>query len=75
MNSNINDLICEVLVGKHKEIHHSLFNKTQMKMGKAVEREHTNDPKQASEIAKDHLAEIPDYYTRLKKMEKSAGQK
>jgi hypothetical protein len=30
------------------------------------------DPEIAKEIAMDHLAEFPDYYTRLDKMEKEA---
>ena len=41
----------------------------ELKMGIEVEREHTSDPKIAERIAKDHLAEIPDYYTRLAVME------
>ncbi len=35
--------------------------------------EHTDDRDLAMRIALDHLAEIPDYYTRLKKMERKAG--
>lgn len=37
--------------------------------GIEVEMEHTKDPKIALEIAMDHLEELPDYYTRLKRME------
>ena len=48
------------------------FDPEQLKMGVEVEMEHTDDPKLAEEIARDHLAEIPDYYTRLKKMEDKA---
>src|ERR1019366_2674045 len=44
----------------------------QISMGKKVEMEHTNNPSIAKEIAMDHLMEIPDYYTRLAKMEKKA---
>jgi len=55
----------------------------QLKMGVKIEKEHsktiTGDKatkaKKIKNIAKDHLAEIPDYYTRLKKMEKKAGIK
>jgi len=43
-------------------------------MGIKVEMEHTKDPKLAKQIALDHLAELPDYYRRLAKMEK-AGEK
>lgn len=41
----------------------------QLKMGIEVEYEHTTDATVAKKIALDHLAEIPDYYTRLAKME------
>ena len=44
----------------------------QVEMGKEVEKEHTNDPDIAERIAMDHLYKIPDYYTRLKKMEEEA---
>ena len=42
----------------------------QLKMGIQVEQEHTSDSKIARKIALDHLWEKPDYYTRLKKIEK-----
>ena len=41
----------------------------ELEMGIDVEYEHTTDPNIAKRIALDHLAEIPDYYTRLAKME------
>lgn len=44
----------------------------QLAMGIDVEKEHTNNPELAKKIALDHLAEIPDYYTRLKQMEDEA---
>jgi len=44
----------------------------QLKRGIEVEAEHTDDPKLAEKIARDHLAEIPDYYTRLDRMESAA---
>lgn len=55
----------------------------QLKMGVEIEKEHSKSitgnkstkSKKIKKIAKDHLAEIPDYYTRLKKMEKKAGVK
>ena len=50
----------------------SRYSKKQLEMGIRIEKEHTNNPAKAKEISKDHLEEIPDYYTRLKKMEKSA---
>jgi hypothetical protein len=42
----------------------------ELKMGIEVEMEHTTDPLISKRISLDHLAEIPDYYTRLAKMEK-----
>lgn len=48
---------------------------TELKMGIKVEKEHTTDDATAERIALDHLAEIPDYYTRLKKMEDEAKVK
>ena len=44
----------------------------ELAMGIKVEMEHTTDPEVAKKIALDHLSEIPDYYTRLAKMEKEA---
>jgi hypothetical protein len=44
----------------------------ELKMGIEVEYEHTDSREISKKIALDHLAEIPDYYTRLKKMEEEA---
>lgn len=41
----------------------------QLKLGLKIEKEHTDDAKKAREIAMDHLAEDPKYYTKIKKME------
>jgi len=41
----------------------------QLTMGIKVEMEHTDKPEEAKKIALDHLAEDPQYYTKLKKME------
>lgn len=49
------------------------FDPKQLAMGVKVEQEHTQNKALAKEIAKDHLAEIPDYYTKLIKMEKEAA--
>lgn len=49
------------------------FDQHELSMGIEVELEHVNSREKAKEIAMDHLEEIPDYYTRLKKMEKKAG--
>lgn len=43
--------------------------KKQFDKGIKVESEHTNDPAKAEEIAKDHLFEDAEYYTKLAKME------
>ena len=55
---------------KGKEIKH---DPKQLEMGIKVEMEHTSCPTISRKIALDHLVEIPDYYTRLDKMEKEAG--
>jgi hypothetical protein len=48
------------------------FIEKQLKMGEKIEHEHTKNHTLAREIALQHISEIPDYYTRLKKMETSA---
>jgi len=47
----------------------------EVKMGIEVEYEHTDNKYMAYRIAIDHLAEMPDYYTELAKMEKKGGVK
>lgn len=64
-------------VGKSKD--------KELEIGKKVEMEHAGTIKQfapdadietvATSIAKDHLKELPDYYSRLVKMEKEAKLK
>ena len=61
------------VVGKHRDIPDSDFDPDELAAGIHIEMEHTDDPAVAKEIAKDHLAEIPDYYTRLIKMEAAAA--
>ena len=41
----------------------------ELKKGIEVEKEHTTLPAMARRIALDHLSKLPDYYTRLAKME------
>jgi hypothetical protein len=48
------------------------FIQKQLDMGEPIEHEHTKDHKLAMDIALQHLDEIPDYYSRLKKMEADA---
>jgi len=55
-----------------KKISPSKVNPHQLAMGIKIEKEHIDNPKVNKEIALDHLAEMPDYYTRLKKMEKKS---
>lgn len=43
----------------------------QIHHGMKIELEHTSHRSVAREIALDHLGEDPNYYTKLKKMEKS----
>jgi len=60
-------------VGKHRNEPDSKYDSEELRKGIEVEKEHTDDPSISKEIAKDHLSEISDYYTRLKKMESEAG--
>lgn len=61
-------------VGEHDFAPDSDFDADQLRKGTKIEYEHTKSELVAKLIAKDHLAEIPDYYTRLAKMEKAAGK-
>jgi hypothetical protein len=45
------------------------FAPAKLAEGAKVETEHTTEPEVAQEIAKDHLAEDPDYYEKLKAVE------
>ena len=46
------------------------FDEEQLKIGIKHELEHTKDHEIAKEIAKDHLTEDPNYYKKIKKIEK-----
>jgi hypothetical protein len=46
----------------------------QLEKGLKIESEHTKDKTKAKEIAMDHLAEDPNYYTKLKRIEESTGE-
>ena len=59
---------------KHVDDPDEKFDAEQLAKGVKVEHEHTNDSYLAKIIAKAHLSELPDYYTRLEKMEKE-GEK
>lgn len=58
-------------VGDRLGVDWNRFDIDQFKKGLEVEYEHTSDPGEAGRIALDHLKELPNYYTRLDKMEKS----
>ena len=51
---------------------HTRFHAKELAKGVKMEMEHTDDPRIALEIAKDHLLELSDYYTRLEAMMKQA---
>lgn len=55
-------------IAKKHGVSSSVIN-DQLKMGIKVEMEHTTDKEDAKNIALQHLAERPDYYTKLKKVE------
>ncbi len=59
---------------KHVDDPDEKFDAEQLAKGVKIEQEHTNDSYLAKIIAKAHLSELPDYYTRLLKMEKE-GEK
>jgi len=46
----------------------------ELELGKEIELEHIDDEDVSEEIALDHLAEMPDYYTELKKMEEKGAR-
>ena len=52
-----------------KDITEEKVNQEELQMGIRIEYEHTNHYEIAKRIALDHLAELPDYYTRLVRME------
>lgn len=58
----------EEIAKKHKISLDAL--EPELKLGIKVEHEHTGDKRMARMIALQHLEELPDYYTRLKKAEK-----
>jgi hypothetical protein len=70
-------------IGQHIGIDFAKFDLEQFRMGLSVELEHGSDDPETNvtngdvyltgKIAWAHLKEIPDYYTRLEKMESEAG--
>ena len=57
----------ERIAKKHNVSIHDI--EKQLAIGIKVEKEHTSSDSVAREIALDHLMELPDYYTKLEKME------
>ena len=71
----------DLVLGRHNDTEDSVDPK-QLQMGIRIEHEHVPDEidedlgnEIAKRIALDHLAECPDYYTRLAKMEKECKEK
>lgn len=56
-------------IGEHDFTPNHKFNPKELALGIKIEREHTKSNVIATLIAKDHLAELPNYYTKLAKME------
>ena len=52
---------------KYGKVPDKFFNKKQLAMGIAVEKEHSNNPSIAKQIAKAHLHEKKNYYSLLRK--------
>ena len=55
---------------KKGDVPDSKFDSTALNQGTNVEKEHTDDPEIAKQIAKAHLSEHPEYYKALKIIEK-----
>jgi len=74
-----------IIIGEQLGINWSKFDVEQFRAGMDVELEHglidphtnvtNDDPLTTGKIALAHLNELPDYYTRLEKMEKEAEEK
>jgi len=74
-SDDLNAVIIDLLdafsskVGRHLDTKDTEVDAAELKRGIEVEHEHTDSDYIARLIALDHLAELPDYYTRLDKME------
>ena len=55
--------------GLHRHVSDNDFDRKELLMGIEVEYEHTEDMEISKQLSKDHLSEIPDYYTRLHAMQ------
>lgn len=75
LEEKIYSIISGLLSGGKSKGKKLKVNPKELKAGMKVEKEHTNNPFLTRKIASDHLIELKDYYTRLKKMEKEAEVK
>lgn len=58
----------KIMVGKHKDDSDTRFDPDELSMGIQDELEHTSgDKRTAKNIAKDHLTQIPNYYSQQRK--------
>lgn len=64
---DVMDIVLDKPIADEKDV-----DQKELVMGIEVELEHTSSREAAKKIALAHLLEIPDYYTRLKKMEAEA---
>lgn len=62
--------ITKISGGKGDKLKPSDVDPLELKKGIEVEQEHTPNKKLAQDIAMDHLAEDPKYYSKLKKIHK-----
>ncbi len=69
--SNVRPLSNPLPDGRAKGMRPSDFDSTELRRGTKHEMEHTTDRKIAERIAMDHLAEDPNYYRKLERMEKA----
>lgn len=58
----------KITIGKHNDVTDAHYDPNELAMGIEDEMEHTNNKRAAKSIAKDHLSEIPDYYSRVRRM-------
>lgn len=59
----------KIMVGKHKDESDERFDPNELSMGMEDELEHTHGNKRAAKnIAKDHLIQIPNYYSTQRRM-------
>ena len=63
----------QVMTGGRSKGEKNDVDQKELEMGINVELEHVDDKTVAEKIARDHLDEIGNYYTLLKKMEEGAG--